>query len=439
MAASANKTAGAVPMTIHFSSEGTKDFDNDSLLYEWRVVDQQGKTVTTVKVPAMDYQFKAAGNYKVKLSVTDSHGLADSKEFSIKAGNEPPVVSLNIANANRSFFFPGKKIAYDVKVFDKEDGSLDDKQILASKVKVDFYYQDGQSIVQQVGGHQEAPAVFITGKALMEKSDCKACHFPDKKSIGPSYLDIATKYKSNKNAVNLLSDKIIKGGSGVWGDVPMAPHPAIGLPEAKQITQYILSLADAKKPVSTLPIKGEVSPAPPDGVDQTKGVYKLTASYTDKGFAGIAPITSLSSITLRSPSLQFGDADEASPTIMKAKLGENNLLIVTSPNTYARFRELDLTGIKAINIMVAAPVEQLNSTGGTIEIRSGSPEGALLGQTEFIKPNSDPGLFTGKSAPPNYRVPINPTNQIQDLFFVFKSEKTTGALFIPLSVTFEPE
>lgn len=437
--ATANKTAGAVPMRVQFSSAGTKDFDNDSLRYEWRISNQQGTVLAVLKDANSEFVFKTAGNYRVKLTVTDAPGLKESKEFLIKAGNEPPVVSLNLINANQSFFFPNRKIAYEVKVSDKEDGSLEDKRISASNVRIDFHYQDGESKLPVAEGHQSAPAVFITGKALMEKSDCKACHFQDKKSIGPAYAEIAAKYKSNKNAVNILSDKIIKGGSGVWGDVPMAPHPAIGLPEAKQIVQYILSLADEKKTNASLPVKGEVSPAPPDGVDQSKGIYKLTASYTDKGSMGVAPITSVQSITLRNPALQFGDAHDASPTIMKLKLGENNLLIVTSPNTYARFKDVDLTGIKAVNIMVAAPIEQLNSVGGVIELHTGTQDGPLVGQTEFIKPNSDPDVLTGKSAPPSYRVLINPTREMQDLFFVFKSEKTSGALFIPISATFESE
>ncbi len=53
-------------------------------------------------------------------------------------------------------------------------------------------------------------------------------------------LDISSKYKPTADNISLLSDKVIKGGSGVWGDVAMAPHPGIGLPEAKQIVQYIL-------------------------------------------------------------------------------------------------------------------------------------------------------------------------------------------------------
>lgn len=436
VAATADKNAGAVPLSVKLSSDGTKDFDNDTLRYEWRITNQAGAVLAAMKERNPSFQFKTAGNYKVKLTVTDAPGLKESKEFSVSAGNEPPDVSLVLAGGNRSFFFPDKKISYEVKVSDKEDGSLESKTIPADKVKISFRYQDSETTAKDEG-HKAAPTTFVAGKMLMEKSDCKACHFEDKKSIGPAYIDVAKKYKADKNAIALLSDKIIKGGSGVWGDIPMAPHPSIGLPEAKQIVQYILSLADEKKTEASLPAKGEVTPTLPTGADPTKGIFKLTASYTDKGSNGIAPITIEKSYTLRSAVLQFGEAPDSSPNIMKFKMGATNFLIVTAANTYASFKGIDLSGIKAINMMVAAPVEQLNSNGGIIEIHSGAADGPLLGQTEFIKPISDPGLFTGKSLPPTYRVAITPTEEVKDLFFVFKSDKQ-GALFIPINVIFEP-
>ena len=438
--ASADKKAGAIPLNIHFSSEGTTDYDHDTLRYEWKIINPQGVAAAVLKEPNPSFQFKAAGNYKVLLTVADGKGLKGSKEFSVKAGNEPPSISLELTSGNKSFFFPGKKIGYQVKVSDKEDGSLEDKRILSSQVKIAINYQDAESIAPtSPGGHQEAPVTFLAGKMLMEKSDCKACHFMDKKSIGPSFAEVATKYKSNKKAIDLLSEKIINGGSGVWGDVAMAPHPAIGLPEAKQIVQYILSLSSEKKIVASLPAIGEVTPTLPDGADMTKGVYKFTASYKDKGHNGIAPITTEKSITLKSPTLIFGNADDASPNIMKFKMGETNLLIVMSPNTYASFKDIDLTEIKTLTFHVAAPVEQLDSKGGIIEVHTGSKDGPMIGQTEFIKPISDPNLFAGKTLPPAYRVSIDATVGMQHLFFVFKNDKAQGALFVPLSITFETE
>ncbi|MGZ9736211.1 c-type cytochrome [Flavobacterium sp. GNP002] len=87
-------------------------------------------------------------------------------------------------------------------------------------------------------------AIFQTsdGEKLIAKSDCVGCHKLDKKLIGPSYLDIAKKYPFNEKNVAYLSGKIIKGGSGVWGTIPMAAHASLKKDDAKSMAKYILSL-----------------------------------------------------------------------------------------------------------------------------------------------------------------------------------------------------
>ena len=80
------------------------------------------------------------------------------------------------------------------------------------------------------------------GEKLISKMDCVGCHKIDKKLIGPSYLDVAKKYASNDKNINYLAGKIIKGGSGVWGAVPMAPHSTLKKEDAKSMATYILSI-----------------------------------------------------------------------------------------------------------------------------------------------------------------------------------------------------
>ncbi len=78
------------------------------------------------------------------------------------------------------------------------------------------------------------------GKALLEGADCLTCHKIDEKLIGPSYKEISAKYTDAD--IDLLADKIVNGGSGVWGDVPMAAHPGLDKENAKKMVKYILSL-----------------------------------------------------------------------------------------------------------------------------------------------------------------------------------------------------
>jgi cytochrome c len=87
----------------------------------------------------------------------------------------------------------------------------------------------------------EAPAK-TGGELLIAKSDCVGCHTKENKIVGPAYQEIAAKYPSTEENINLLAEKIIKGGKGVWGTVPMTPHAKITEDEAKQMATYILSL-----------------------------------------------------------------------------------------------------------------------------------------------------------------------------------------------------
>lgn len=80
------------------------------------------------------------------------------------------------------------------------------------------------------------------GEKLIAKSDCIGCHKLDKKLIGPSYLEIANKYPANEKTISYLSEKIIKGGSGVWGTLPMGAHASMKKDEATTIVKYIMSL-----------------------------------------------------------------------------------------------------------------------------------------------------------------------------------------------------
>ena len=77
---------------------------------------------------------------------------------------------------------------------------------------------------------------------LFAKYDCKTCHMADEKLIGPSYKEIAAKYAGDKTAAKYLAGKIINGGSGVWGEIPMNPHPGMPADDANQLAEYIISL-----------------------------------------------------------------------------------------------------------------------------------------------------------------------------------------------------
>ena len=85
-----------------------------------------------------------------------------------------------------------------------------------------------------------APA--LADQALATAKNCMACHAIDKKVLGPAYKDVAKKYAGQKDAAAKLATKVMKGGSGVWGAVPMPANPQVNEAEANKLVAWILTL-----------------------------------------------------------------------------------------------------------------------------------------------------------------------------------------------------
>ncbi|MBL7858235.1 MAG: cytochrome C [Cyclobacteriaceae bacterium] len=92
-----------------------------------------------------------------------------------------------------------------------------------------------------------ADDLIAQGKVLVDASDCKTCHHATNKIVGPSHTDVATKYEFTQANVSMLAQKIINGGTGVWGEIPMTAHADLTLADAEKMAMYVLSL-DGEKP-----------------------------------------------------------------------------------------------------------------------------------------------------------------------------------------------
>lgn len=84
------------------------------------------------------------------------------------------------------------------------------------------------------------------GLALVGQSDCAGCHKVLEPSVGPAHAEVAKKYENTEANITMLADKIMNGGSGNWGTVPMAAHPGVSKADAVLMAKYVLSLKDAK-------------------------------------------------------------------------------------------------------------------------------------------------------------------------------------------------
>ena len=99
-----------------------------------------------------------------------------------------------------------------------------------------------KTTVTKTTAKKPSAAELEEGKALLAKSDCLACHKVDTKLIGPAYNEVAKKYPATDANYEKLADKVIAGGTGVWGTSAMTPHPSLAKADVKKMVQYILSL-----------------------------------------------------------------------------------------------------------------------------------------------------------------------------------------------------
>ena len=89
---------------------------------------------------------------------------------------------------------------------------------------------------------EAADADYEKGLALVGKSDCFTCHKINEQAVGPAYQAVADKYEKTDAVIDTLSNKVIKGGAGRWGAVPMTPHPQLSKEDAVAMVKYVLSL-----------------------------------------------------------------------------------------------------------------------------------------------------------------------------------------------------
>lgn len=372
----ASVTKGAVPLSVTLSGKASSDPDGDKITYEL-LLDGQ-----TLKSETGEFQqtFEKAAIYRPKLVVTDSKGFQSTSEITIMAGNQPPVVDITW-EGNTQFYIEGGSGKYSVSVTDQEDGSLADGKIKGDRVMVTFdYLPQGYDMTLIAQGHQRPE---LPGKILMAESDCKNCHLIDEKSAGPSYRDVAKRYKKDPQAIEILSNKIINGGSGVWGDTQMAAHPQINKENAMLIVEYILSLANQEGKKS-LPVEGTVKFNPPAQSTEgmPKGAYILTASYDDRGNGVIPSLAGDKTLVLKVPFLGGADVSEFNGP---RKLSTNGFVAVEGikHNGSITFKSVDFTGVGKLQLTISKVA--VMSKGGAIDVYLDSKEGTKLGIVTFDK------------------------------------------------------
>ncbi len=404
-----DKEVGATPLVVNFSGKESIDYDNDKLTYEWSFTNDD---VQSTEVNP-SFTFNQSGTYTVRLKVTDKNGGTDTAETKLLVGNDPPELTIHIDPENTSFW-DYKEVKYRVTVKDKQDGSTLDSSIDANKVKVTLdYIPEGNDIIKATLGHQQN--TIPIGKKFINGSDCKACHAVKEKVNGPSYMEIAEKYTSDD--VGYLISKVIKGGSGVWGETMMSAHPQLNQDEVDKMIKYILSLKSDNAPVKKLlPIKGTIKFDKHINSDK-EGMYVLMASYLDNGNETLSEsrLSAREQIIFKAPKIEAEDAIEKSNGLGNWSAEEQNLVGSIVHDSYLKFDILPLKGLESIKFAVFFAGNYAYE--GDVEIREGSPNGNLIGKTHLKYFDKNKGLMK------YYKIAVTPTTDKASLFLVFKNEK----------------
>lgn len=396
--ASADKLVGSSPLVVHFSSEGTLDFDTgDQLSFEWDF--GNGKKSSE---PNPVFEFEKPGVYSVKLTVKDQDGASAEAVLEVKVGNEAPTVAISW-QGNKSFYFAPEMVAYQVSVMDKEDAEIDPTRV---NFRID-YLEGGYDLIQI--GHQQEQ--IHPGESYITQAGCKACHAVEKESVGPNYTAVSKKYLNQADAKTYLSGRIINGGGGVWGERVMPGHPQLEAEQVDKMVEFILGIANPQAGRGTLPLSGNFML---DKTQNPEGYYLIQAGYEDKGANGIAPQKSLTQLTLRNSLIRASQAHQLRD-VAKANGPQFQFVRFTAKGAWIKFEKLDLTDVSSMELALNP-----GNAKGKLQIRLGSPEGEVIGETPLLSKNDRPKNSEGQYFP--VKVKLRAIQDFQDLYIVFLPE-----------------
>ncbi|MDC6355010.1 MULTISPECIES: ThuA domain-containing protein [unclassified Robiginitalea] len=397
-------TSGAAPLAIQ-ATLSAEDLEGDPIQYVWTM--SNGDSLVT-DAPSLAYTFEGTGEFQLTARAMDNSGeISEGASETIYVGNTRPEVRISMEGGNESFFIPGVPVKYSVTVMDEGQEVAPDDNLYVS---VD--YREGMDDSSRDFGHQQASAA-ITGKALTQSLDCKACHKDQEASIGPSYMEVSRKYQEGRRNSNLryLMDKIRNGGSGVWGEVAMAAHPDLSTDELNQMASYILSLADERPRPPSLPANGTIVPDP----SQAANTMILTASYTDPGQNGVKPLTGVARTALTGNRISPRE-DMEKEGMQSMTFGGMDLVLLNAPQGWLDLGGYDLTGVNTL--VLEAAWQSPPAAGSDFELRLGSADGELVGTGSLDSPSG-----------PGAAIPVAFSKELsgrQPLFLTFKRQEAAG-------------
>ncbi|RYY55975.1 MAG: c-type cytochrome [Chitinophagaceae bacterium] len=361
-----DKNTGALPLRVSVTASVT-DPEKDELTYTWHIGDKTRQSDD----PELIYTINETGDFSIYAEVSDGKGnTVRTDAVQVYAGNEAPVVGIKV-NGNNSFYFPGMKLDYTVKVEDKDGETTD-----LSDLYVSASYVDGMDKTTTMG-HQQVSESTI-GKNLVQNLDCKGCHKTDDVSVGPSFTQVAMKYKTDPNVSQYLAGKIINGSKGVWGETAMPAHSALKVEDVSAIVSFITSLTQTDKKPS-LPAAGMID-ATLGQPARDNGQLYLTATYSDKGGENIKPLTGTSTLLLRNNKVNIGRFTRPNGFTVADREGKSYAEVPAGGGSIA-LEDIDLSGISRVSLTAEWLKQPLPAF--EFELRLDAPDGKKIGGFQF--------------------------------------------------------
>ena len=366
----ASETAGKQPLALRFEASRSTDPDGDALSYAWSVAGEEQKGHESM----LAHTFTEPGSYEVALTVSDPSGAKSTAKETVYVGNARPLVRFT-SPLHGSFFDWETAIPYRVSVTE-----FDGDVVQPNLVSVQGEFRGRQYAVD---GDKD---VLDPGLALMRASTCFSCHLTDTASAGPAYKTVALKYKDDPAASERLAQKVLNGGTGVWGQLPMPPHPQHTLDQIRRMVGWVLALKDDSSAPPRSGAEGSyLAPSRPNAV-VNEGVLVLTASYTDDGKGGTMPrLRGEGTVVLHSRRKKAAlyDLNRGMAYVEQVE-GEKGIIGHFKDGAYIVFRELNLDGVRGITVRAGC----FDAKGGRLELHRDGPGGALLGKVD-VKPTGE--------------------------------------------------
>jgi len=374
----ASGVSGREPLHLTFSAAQSSDKDGDTLSFVWRSINSADSKQIQLLGDRKDVEwtFEQPGVYNVLVEVTDPSGAKDTAVVPVIVGNSVPQVQF-VEPKDGDFYNPGEKVSYQVTVTDLEDGTSDPEVVDQSDLEfIDAAAPDRVSIQANMvasGASASKEDNSPPGLKLMRGSDCFNCHALDRAIVGPSFLDVANKYRDQAGAMQTSIDRVLKGSTGVWGKVAMLPHSQHTPDQVALMVGWVYSAQPDPTSQNMRGMKNQIDLT--ERAENAGASLRLTARYQDLGREQIPSLVGSTTVELRPRLREAETADQihGMKELGSHSAGNGKFLGAIDHGHYFVLRDIPLAEVGKLTFRVASA-----GGGGDIVVHAGAIDGPVI-------------------------------------------------------------